>query len=178
MSDSEDLFKLYTDRSREAPSDGDSVGTAMFEAARRTLSMMDTAAAEVEKALAKARYAIRVDPALLDRASYVRLDRGSEGMRDHFRNWGRTRGARGGSTHWEVKLHVTDTRRETAEIGLGMVIDGGVGRVEPEDAFVEFWTTGRGMWLPSGRSEFARALVESILRLESLELLRPAASRG
>ncbi|HYD66618.1 hypothetical protein [Azospirillum sp.] len=175
MSDPDDLFEMYrNDRGGAAALKGDALAHAIADNVRRTFATMEKLVAEVVQVLAQARYAIRVGPTVTDRATYVRLDRTSESFRDYLRMWSQQRAEGGGGMHWEAQILVTDHRRASAEIGLGVTIERPVGADGGDVAFVEFWTTGQGMPLPSEGRAFQRALVASIVRLEEAGTLRSA----
>lgn len=177
MSDSDDLFEMYsTDRKRSAVLKGDALSAALVETVKRTFAAIEGLAAEVEQALAKARYTIRLDSSITDRSNYVRLDRKSESFRDYLRTWAHERAESGGAMHWEAKLTVSDTRRQSGEVGLGIVFDW-PSEGKPSGAFVEFWTTGQGVSLPEQGRDFQRALVASIVRLEQMSHLKPQSPR-
>jgi hypothetical protein len=173
MTDSDDLFELYrNDRSRGAGLTGDALAAVLVKAVRTTFTAIEALAAEVERALAKARYTLKVASAITDRGSYVRIDRAGEGLADYLRGWASQRTENGGTMHWEAAIVVTDSRRQTAEIGLGVAIDWP--SAPPGAAFVEFWTTGQGVSLPADPRGFQRALVAALVKLEEMGLLTPA----
>lgn len=178
MTDPDDLFELYrADRAGGTKLQGDALASAFVDSLRRTLAMMEKLTAEVEQALAKAKYSLRLEPSLTDRGSYVRLDRTSDIFRDYLRGWALRREGTGGTIHLEGSIHVGDSRRNSADIGLGIVVEwrGQAGQVE---AFIEFWTTGQGVPLSSEDRAFQRGLVGAIIRLEERGLIRSAASAG
>lgn len=179
MSDSDDLFEMYrSDRGGASALKGDALANALADNVRRTFAAMERLIAEVVQALSQARYAIRLAPSVTDRSSYVQLDRASESFRDYLRLWSHQRADSGsGGMHWETKILVTDSRRQSAEIGLGVAIEWPSQAEGASHAFVEFWTTGQGMPLPTEGRAFQRALVASILRLEESGVLTPAAKR-
>jgi len=183
MSDSDDLFEMYrSDRGAASALKGDALANALADNVRRTFTVMERLIAEVVQALSQARYAIRLAPSVVDRGSYVQLDRASESFRDYLRLWSHQRAESGsGGMHWETKILVTDSRRQSAEIGLGVAIEWPSQAPSADHAanhaFVEFWTTGQGMPLPTEGRAFQRALVSSILRLEESGVLTPAAKR-
>ncbi len=179
MSDSDDLFEMYrSDRGGASALKGDALANALADNVRRTFAAMERLIAEVVQALSQARYAIRLAPSVTDRGSYVQLDRASESFRDYLRLWSHQRADSGsGGMHWETKILVTDSRRQSAEIGLGVAIEWPSQAEGANHAFVEFWTTGQGMPLPTEGRAFQRALVSSILRLEESGALTPAAKR-
>lgn len=173
MSDPDDLFEVYrADRAARPALAGSALAAALADAVRRTFALMDSLIAEVGKALGQARYTARLAPAVTDRSTYLRLERSSEAFRDHLRIWSQTRAdGGGGGMHWEAQIIVTDHRRNTAEIGLGVAIEWPAGREGAGEegaslAFVEFWTTGQGVMLPAESRLFQRALVGSIIKLE------------
>ena len=180
MSDSEDLFELYrTDRPTKAAPIGEALAAALADNLRKTLSLMERLIQEVAQALSQARYTIRLSPVLVDRATYIRLDRSSESFRDYLRNWSHQRAAgAAGGLHWEAQVVVTDHRRSSAEIRLGLTIEWPTGQPDAGIAFVEFWTTGQGAALPDGSRDFQRALVASIIRLEEAGTLTSAKRRA
>ena len=179
MSDSDDLFEMYrSDRGGASALKGDALANALADNVRRTFTVMERLIAEVVQALSQARYAIRLAPSVTDRGNYVQLDRASESFRDYLRLWSHQRADSGsGGMHWETKILVTDSRRQSAEIGLGVAIEWPSQAEGANHAFVEFWTTGQGMPLPTEGRAFQRALVSSILRLEETGVLTPAAKR-
>lgn len=184
MTDPDDLFDMYrTDRGGASALKGEALANALADNVRRTFTAMDRLIAEVAQALAQARYTIRLAPSVVDRGSYVQLDRASESFRDYLRLWSHQRAEnRSGGMHWEAKIVVADSRRQSAEIGLGVTIEWPTGEwpAGPDGAnhaFVEFWTTGQGVSLPSEDRAFQRALVACILRLEEAGSLTSAAKR-
>lgn len=177
MSDSDDLFEMYsTDRKRSAVLKGDALAAALVETVKTTFATIEGLVAQVEQALSKARYTIRLDSAITDRANFVRLDRKSESFRDYMRTWAHQRAESGGAMHWEGKLTVTDSHRQSGEVGLGIVFDW-PSEGKPSGAFVEFWTTGQGVSLPDQGRDFQKALVGSIVRLEQMGHLKPQSPR-
>ncbi|MBP2297196.1 hypothetical protein [Azospirillum rugosum] len=183
MTDPDDLFEMYrSDRGNAPALKGDALANALADAVRRTFAAIDRLIAEVAQALSQARYTIRLAPSVVDRGSYVQLDRASESFRDYLRLWSHQRAeSRGGGMHWEARILVADSRRQSAEIGLGVTIEWPTewptGAADATLAFVEFWTTGQGVSLPSEDRAFQRALVACILRLEEAGALTSAAKR-
>jgi hypothetical protein len=176
--DADDLFEMYkSDVGADTALKGEALALALTDTVRNVFATMEGLVQEVEQALAKARYIIRVDSAVTDRSSYVRLDRKSESFRDYLRNWGQQRARSGGAMHWEGRIIVTDVRRENAEIGLGIAVDWPDEGSKPSGAFIEFWTTGQGVSLPQEGRAFQRALVSSIVRLEQKGALKAASQR-
>lgn len=179
MSNPDDLFEMYrTDRGRGAALKTDALAAALADNVRRTFATMDRLVAEVGQALAQARFTIKLASAVVDRSSYVRLDRTSENFRDYLKLWSHRRAESGsGGMHWEASITVTDHWRQSAEIGLGVAIEWPNG--EGGDlAFVEFWTNGQGMTLPGDERNFQRALVSSIVRLEDAGTIKSAKPRA
>lgn len=180
MSDSDDLFEMYrSERASAGAPKGEALATALADNVRRSFAAMDRLVAEVNQALAQARYTLRLASAVVDRGSYVQHDRSSESFRDYLRLWSHRRAEAGsGGMHWEAKILVTDSRRRTAEIGLGVTVEwptgGPTGGEGADCAFVEFWTTGQGVNLPSEGRNFQRALVASLRRLEEAGEIAPA----
>lgn len=179
MTDPDDLFAMYrSDRGGAAALKGDALANALADNVRRTFAAIDRLVAEVAQALSQARYTIRLAPSVVDRGSYVQFDRASESFRDYLRLWSHQRAEnRGGGMHWEAKILVADSRRQSAEIGLGVAVEWPTGAPDATIAFVEFWTTGQGVSLPSEERAFQRALVACILRLEEAGALTSAAKR-
>lgn len=179
MSDSDDLFEMYrSDRAASGAPKGEALANALADHVRRSFAEMDRLVAEVSQALAQARYALRLAPAVVDRGSYVQHDRSSESFRDYLRLWSHRRAEAGsGGMHWEAKILVTDSRRRTAEIGLGVAVEWPTGNAGADCAFVEFWTTGQGVNLPSEGRNFQRALVACLRRLEEAGEITPAVKR-
>ncbi|HYG86950.1 MAG TPA: hypothetical protein VD978_11890 [Azospirillum sp.] len=177
MSEPEDLFEIYnSDRNAKRPLNGAALASALADNLRRTFTTLERLAAEVTQALGRARYVIRLSPAVVDRSSYLRMDRASENFRDYVRAWSQKRAdAEAGSMHWEVQLVVTDHRRTSVDLGLAVVIEWPTDAENADCAFVEFWTTGQGFSLPSDARLFQRALVAEIVRLEQAGTLRSAA---
>ena len=185
MSDSDDLFEMYrSERASAGAPKGEALATALADNVRRSFAAMDRLVAEVNQALAQARYTLRLASAVVDRGSYVQHDRSSESFRDYLRLWSHRRAEAGsGGMHWEAKILVTDSRRRTAEIGLGVAIEWpasreGAGEEGASLAFVEFWTTGQGVMLPADSRAFQRALVGSIIKLEEAGQLVPHTPPG
>lgn len=185
MGDPDDLFDIYRkDHAATAPT-GPALAAALSDTVRRSLTLIEELCAEVTRALAQARYTTRLASAVTDRSSYVRLDRQSESFRDYLRGWSQQRADRGsGGMHWEAQILVTDHRRTTKEIGIGIAFEwpgeGGESKGEGEGslAFVEFWPTGAGVALPSDARGFQRALVACIIKLEQAGELASVKSRG
>jgi hypothetical protein len=181
MSDSDDLFAAYrSERAAVAGRNlkGDALAAALQGAVRNTFSVMETLVADVAQALGEARYSIRLERAVTDRSSFIRLDRSSDQFRDYLRNWSLQRAeSRSGGMHWEAQITVSDHRRATAEIGLAVVIEWVKGGSDEDVAFVEFWTTGKGVMLPSESRGFQHALVASIVQLEEDGVLKSAKPR-
>ncbi|MGQ9369312.1 hypothetical protein [Azospirillum sp. ST 5-10] len=168
MGDSDDLFDLYrSDREARRALSGAALATSLADNVRRTFSVIDALCAEVTQALAQARYTARFAAPVVDRSTYVQLDRKSESFRDYLRLWSQQRAERGsGGMHWEAKIGVTDHRRQTAEVGIGLTIEWPTGEADANHAFVEFWPTGQGVGLPAESRAFQRALVACIIKLE------------
>ena len=152
---------------------------------RRSFTLIEELCADVTRALAQARYTTRLAQPVTDRSSYVRMDRQSESFRDYLRTWSQQRAEKGsGGMHWETQILVTDHRRTTKEIGLGIAFEwpGAEGQREGEGesnlAFVEFWPTGAGVSLPSDARGFQRALVACIIKLEQAGELASVKGRG
>lgn len=182
MGDSDDLFEIYrNDRAGKPALKGPALAAALVDNVRRTFSVMDTLCAEVTRALAQARYTTRLAPPVIDRSTYVRLDRNSETFRDYLRGWSQQRAEEGtGSMHWEAHILATDHRRVSAQIGLGIAIEwpDGAADASPNHSFVEFWTTGQGVAIPTDSRGFQRALVACILKLEETGALTSFKSRS
>lgn len=168
MNGSDDLYGVYrADNARRRALAGEEYLAALVANVRRTFATVEGLVAEVSSALRPAGYAIRLDPAVEDRVDHVRVDRTSESFADYLRSWAQLRGSQSRlGTHWEARITVTDHRRVTAEIGLAVMVERPGEDPGADIAFIEFWTTGKGMALPSGRAEFQRALIGSIVRLE------------
>ncbi|MGF7177518.1 hypothetical protein [Azospirillum doebereinerae] len=168
MGDSDDLFDMYrNDRTPKRALTGAALATALSERVRRSFALMDSLCADVARALAQARYTTRLATAVVDRSTYVRLDRNSEGFRDYLRGWSQQRAERGsGGMHWEAQILVADHRRVSAEIGLGVAFEWPSGDAGEAEAFVEFWPTGQGVALPADSRGFQRALVACIVKME------------
>ncbi len=179
MSNPDDLFAIYSaDRTPKRAPTGEALATALADNVRQAFALMGTLTAEVGQALAQARYTLRLSPTVVERGSGLRLDRTSESFRDYLRSWSHQRadGISGGM-HWEAQITVTDQRRTTAEIGLGLTIEWPSGEEGAGLAFVEFWTTGQGAALPAESRAFQRALVGSIVRLEEAGAIASAKPR-
>ncbi len=168
MADSDDLFDMYrNDRAAKPALKGAALATALGDGVRRSFTLMDGLCAEVTRALAQARYTARLASPVVDRSTYVRLDRNTEGFRDYLRGWSHDRAEKGhGGMHWEAQILVTDHRRKTAEIGLGVAFEWPTGEADANLSFVEFWPTGQGVALPSELRGFQRALVACIVKME------------
>lgn len=168
MGDSDDLFDMYrNDRAPRKALTGAALATALSDNVRRSFTLMDSLCADVSRALAQARYTTRLASPVVDRSSYVRLDRNSEGFRDYLRGWSQQRADKGhGGMHWEAQILVADHRRTSAEIGLGVAFEWPDGTPDANQAFVEFWPTGQGVALPSDSRGFQRALVACIVKME------------
>lgn len=168
MSEPDDLFEMYrSDRHHASALKGEALAAALADQVRHTFATIEKLVGEVAQALSKARYSIRLAQGVVDRGSYVRLDRASESFRDYLRLWSHKRAESGaGGMHWEAQILVTDSHRQTAEIGLGVAIEWPAGIEGADLAFVEFWTTGQGVTLPGEGRAFQRALVASIVRFE------------
>lgn len=186
MGDPDDLFDIYRKDHAAAALTGPTLAAALSDTVRRSMALIEELCAEVTRALAQARYTTRLASAVTDRSSYVRLDRQSESFRDYLRGWSQQRADRGtGGMHWEAQILVTDHRRTTKEIGIGIAFEWpgqmGEGRKaegEGSLAFVEFWPTGAGVALPSDARGFQRALVACIIKLEQAGELASVNSRG
>ncbi|WP_223678045.1 hypothetical protein [Azospirillum agricola] len=166
------------DRASKPALKGAALATAIAETVRRSLTLMDGLCAEVSRALAQARYTARFAPAVVDCSTYMRLDRNSETFRDYLRTWSHQRAEKGsGGMHWEAQILVTDHRRKTVEIGLGVAFEWPDGSADANQAFVEFWPTGQGVALPSDSRGFQRALVACIVKLEEAGELSSVKSR-
>jgi hypothetical protein len=181
MSDQEDLFEVYRS-DRAAASNralrGEELANAFVEAVRRSFAVMEELIADVGQALGGARYTIRLGRMVVDRNSFLRVDRTTEQFREYLRSWSQERLETGsGGMHWEARIQITDHRRVTAEIGLAVAVEWLNSRRDDELAFVEFWTTGQGMTIPSEGRAFQRALVASIVRLEEEGALTSARPR-
>lgn len=184
MGEPDDLFDMYRkDHAVEALT-GPALAAALADTVRGSFTLIEQLCADVTRALAQARYGIRFAPTVVDRASYVRLDRQSETFRDYLRGWSQQRAERrSGGMHWEAQLLVTDHRRNTAEIGLGLAfewpsprpVDGGTAA---NLVFVEFWPTGQGVMLPAESREFQRGLVACIIKLEQAGTLSSVKNRS
>ncbi|WP_042689925.1 hypothetical protein [Azospirillum sp. B506] len=186
MGDSDDLFDIYRKDQGKAALTGPELAAALADTVRRSLALIEELCAEVTRALAQARYSTRLAQSVTDRSSYVRLDRRSEGFRDYLRTWSQQRADRvGGGMHWEAQILVTDHRRTTKEIGIGIAFEwpgagagGGEGAGDGGLAFVEFWPTGTGVSLPADARGFQRALVACIIKLEQAGELASVKERG
>ncbi|ALG75380.1 hypothetical protein VY88_25380 [Azospirillum thiophilum] len=179
MGDSDDLFDMYRKDQGKAALSGPTLATALADTVRRSFAQIDELCAEVTRALAQARYTTRLAQTVTDRSSYVRLDRQSESFRDYLRGWSQQRAEKGtGGMHWEAHILVTDHRRTTKEIGLGVAFEWPGAGEEGSLAFVEFWPTGSGVALPSDARGFQRALVASIIKLEQAGELSSVKGRG
>lgn len=180
MGEPDDLFDLYrADRGPSRPLTEAALAQALGDNLRQTLATIDRLTAEVAAALAQARYTIRLAPTVTERASYARLDRTSETFRDFLRLWCQRRAeSKSGGLHWEATIIVADHRRNTTEIGLGLTIEWPGEDAGADRAFVEFWTNGQGVPLPSDARGFQRALVASIVRFEEQGTLVSAKPRG
>ncbi|PWC42582.1 hypothetical protein [Azospirillum sp. TSO22-1] len=178
MSEPDDLFAIYNaDRSAKRPLDGAALAAALADNLRGAFTTLERLAAEVTQALGQARYVVRLSPAVVDRSSYLRMDRASENFRDYARTWSQQRADAGaGGMHWEAQLVVTDHRRTSVEMGLAVAVEWPTAEAA-DCAFVEFWTTGQGFALPGDARPFQRALVAEIVRLEQAGTLRSAARR-
>lgn len=174
MSGLDDLYGVYRDgHGRRRILDGEAYAAALIANVRETFSVMDRLTTEVAAALAPAGYVIRLSPVAEDRNAHVRIDRTSEAFADYLRNWSQLRAEQGHlGLHWEMLITVTDHRRVSAEIGLAVTIERPSEDDEADRAFVEFWTTGKGMGLPSGAQDYQRALIGAIVRLEEKDLIR------
>jgi hypothetical protein len=174
MSGSDDLYGVYrAGHGRRRILDGEGYAAALIANVRETFSTMERLTAEVATALTPAGYTIRFSPFVEDRNAHVRIDRTSEAFADYLRNWSQLRAEQGHlGLHWEMLITVTDHRRVSAEIGLAVTIERPSEDGEPDRAFVEFWTTGKGMGLPSGAEAYQRALIGAIVRLEEKDLIR------
>lgn len=169
MGDSDDLFDIYRKDHGPAALAGPALASALADTVRRSFAQIEELCADVTRALAQARYTTKLGQAVTDRSSYMRLDRQSESFRDYLRGWSQQRAERGtGGMHWEAQILVTDHRRTTKEIGLGIAFEwpGQSAEGEGSLAFVEFWPTGAGVSLPSDARGFQRALVSCIIKLE------------
>lgn len=168
MNGSDDLYGVYrADNAKRRALTGEEYLAALVANVRHTFATIDGLVKEVAAALRPAGYQIRLDAAVEDRVDHVRVDRTSESFVDYLRSWAQLRGAQSRlGTHWEARITVTDHRRVTAEIGLAVMVERPGEDAGADIAFVEFWTTGKGMALPSGRVDYQRALIGSIVRLE------------
>ncbi|WP_207477321.1 hypothetical protein [Arenibaculum pallidiluteum] len=181
MAATDDLFDAYrSDRERRrATLEGEGYAQALAANVRRAFSLMEKLAAEVGDALATAGYTIKLAHGVMDRSAYMRVDRTSEGFLDYLRSWSAVRtGQPPQGLHWEGQITVRDYRGSTAEIGLGVTIERPTGEEDADAAFVEFWTTGDGMQIPSGAKAFQRAIVNSVIRLEDSGALRSRQPRA
>lgn len=174
MSGSDDLYGVYrAGHGRRRILDGEGYAAALIANVRETFSAMERLTAEVAAALTPAGYAIRLAPFVGDRSDHIRIDRTSEAFVDYLRNWSQLRAEQGHlGLHWEMLITVTDHRRVSAEIGLAVTIERPSEDDRADRAFVEFWTTGKGMALPSGAADYQRALIGAIVRLEEKDLIR------
>lgn len=174
MNGSDDLYGVYrAGHGRRRVLDGEGYAAALVANVREAFSTMERLTGEVAAALAPAGYSIRLSSAVEDRGAHVRIDRMSEAFVDYLRNWSQLRAEHGHlGLHWETGITVTDHRRVSAEIGLAVTIERPSEDDGADRAFVEFWTTGKGMALPSGGADFQRALIGSIVRLEEKDLIR------
>ncbi|WP_029008810.1 hypothetical protein [Azospirillum halopraeferens] len=179
MGDSDDLFDLYRNDGGSRPAlKGAALAAALGDGVRRTFQTIDGLCADVTRALAQVRTTTRLAAPVVDRSTYVQIDRSSESFREYLRQWSQQRADRGsGGMHWEAKILVTDHRRTTAEIGLGVAIEWPDGHPDTPLAFVEFWPTGQGVSLPADARGFQRALVACIVRLEQSGALASARPR-
>lgn len=167
MGEPDDLFDIYRKDHATAALTGPALAAALSDTVRRSLALIEELCADVTRALAQARYTTKLAQTVTDRSSYVRLDRQSETFRDYLRGWSQQRAEKGtGGMHWEAQILVTDHRRTTKEIGLGVAFEWPDVGEEGSLAFVEFWPTGTGVSLPSDARGFQRALVSSIIKLE------------
>ncbi len=181
MGDPDDLFDIYRKDHAAAALAGPALAAALSDTVRRSFTLIDELCADVTRALAQARYTTKLAQSVTDRSSYVRLDRRSESFRDYLRTWSQQRAEKGGGgMHWETQILVTDHRRTTKEIGLGIAFEwpGTKGEGEGSLAFVEFWPTGAGVSLPSDARGFQRALVACIIKLEQAGELASVKDRG
>ena len=181
MNGSDDLYGVYradsTGRRRRLTGEG--YVAALIANVRQAFLAVERLTGEVSAALGPAGYAIRLDTAVEDRVDHVRVDRTSETFQDYLRNWSQMRADHSRlGMHWEARLTVTDHRRNTAEIGLAVTVERPGEDPDADIAFVEFWTTGKGMSLPSGRPDFHRALIGSIVRLEDAGVLKSQQPRS
>ncbi len=179
MGDPDDLFDIYRKDHAAAVLSGPALATALSDTVRRSLGLIEELCADVTRALAQARYTTRLAQPVTDRSSYVRMDRQSESFRDYLRSWSQQRAEKGsGGMHWEAQILVTDHRRTTKEIGIGIAFEWPGREGEGNLAFVEFWPTGAGVSLPSDARGFQRALVACIIKLEQAGELASVKDRG
>lgn len=179
MDDSDDLFDIYRKDHAAAAPTGPSLAAALSDTVRRSFAQIEELCADVTRALAQARYTTKLAQTVTDRSSYMRLDRQSETFRDYLRNWSQQRADKGaGGMHWEAQILVTDHRRTTKEIGLGIAFEWPGAGEEGSLAFVEFWPTGAGVSLPADARGFQRALVACIIKLEQAGELACVKDRG
>lgn len=187
MGDPDDLFDIYRKDHAAAALSGPALAAALADTVRRSFTLIEDLCADVTRALAQARYTTKLAQSVTDRSSYVRLDRRSESFRDYLRTWSQQRAERGsGGMHWEAQILVTDHRRTTKEIGIGIAFEWpgteGEGTAEGEGksnlAFIEFWPTGAGVSLPTDARGFQRALVACIVKLEQAGELASVKDRG
>lgn len=179
MGEPDDLFQLYrSDRTPNRALQGHALSGMLADNVRRTFSIIEGLTAEVVKALAEARYTIRLSPRVVDRARDLRFDRTSQAFRDYVRVWSQERvEARGGGLHWEATLQVADHRRNSMDIGLGVTIEWPSDEPAADVAFVELWSNGQGVALPSESRAFQRAVVASIMAFEDAGTLKSAKPR-
>ncbi|PWC38023.1 hypothetical protein [Azospirillum sp. TSO35-2] len=179
MGDTDDLFDIYRKDHAAAAMTGTALAAALTETVRRSFTLIDELCADVTRALAQARYTTRLAPTVVDRSTYVRLDRHSESFRDYLRGWSQQRAEKAaGGMHWEAQILVTDHRRTTVEVGLGLAFEWPTGAAEAGLAFVEFWPTGQGVALPAESREFQRGLLACIIKLEQAGTLASVKGRG
>ncbi len=179
MTAMDDLLDAYrADRTSRRKLEGEAYSAALVDNVRRTFATMERLTDEVAKALAPTGYSIRLGAAVTDRSAYMRVDRTSEGFLDYLRSWSQVRTDQPPlGLHWEAAIQVTDHRGTSAELGLGVTVERPTGDDSADVAFVEFWTTGEGMQLPSESKQFQRAVVNSLLRLEDKGTLRSRQTR-
>lgn len=181
MNGSDDLYGVYRagGAGKRRRLTGEGYVAALIADVRQAFLVVERLTGEVSAALKPTGYTIRLDTAVEDRVDHVRVDRTSEAFVDYLRNWSRMRAENSHlGMHWEARLSVTDHRRNTAEIGLAVTVERPGEDPGADIAFVEFWTTGKGMPLPSGRSDFHRALIGSIVGLEDAGVLKSQQPRS